>query len=150
MENNKKYYLYVNNEKIEVSYEIYKSYYAANRKEYHIMKELKEGRKRVNSVTKEVIYLPSLETSYEWMQEIYGDTIETGTLGPEEMYIHKELMNRLYEALDALNDEDRELIIKLFFKGKTENELAKERGLSVKTINYHKRRILSKLQLFFQ
>lgn len=144
MEKKKKYFLYVDGKEIEVSYEVYKVYHSSRRKEKHFMVELKQGRKRIDPLTHETVYIPSLEDSYERLQEF----LESKTPKPEDIILNKELRDNLYKAIEMLSESDKELIIEIFFKNKTEKEIAYERGRSIQIINYHKRRILAKLRTY--
>ena len=144
--NDKKYYLTVNKETVEVSFEVYKLYHKYQRKELYFFKELKEDRKRINPISNEVEYLPSLEDSYDRIVEVYGDIFAGEMQKPEEIILQKEIMGELSKAIDSLKDHEKELIRNLFFLNKTEKEIARELNLSVKTINYHKHKILAKLK----
>ena len=72
-----------------------------------------------------------------------GDTIPAPEPDP--------LIEDLYEALDTLSDEERELIDLLFFNndGKSERQISEELGMPQKTLNCKKLKILAKLRCHF-
>lgn len=57
----------------------------------------------------------------------------------------KIFIERLYNSLKLLSDSDRELIVMLYFKNKTERECAEFYGISQKNVNKKKTKILCKL-----
>ncbi|MFR7592660.1 MAG: sigma-70 family RNA polymerase sigma factor [Longibaculum sp.] len=63
----------------------------------------------------------------------------------ERLYIRDEI-NRIMDAIDELNDKDKELITNLLIKEKTERELANQLGVSQQTINKRKKTILKKIR----
>ena len=69
MKEREKYIIVISGEAIEVTPEVYEVYYRAERKERHFMYELKAGRSRIDKVTGEKIFLPSLEDSYDRLVE---------------------------------------------------------------------------------
>lgn len=146
MENKEKYYLYVEGKEIEVSKEVYKEYYHYKNKEEYFMKDLKTGRTKTDPLTNEKIYLPSREDSYERIINTYGSVFDSGTEKVEDIIIKREEIAFLYRAINNLSIEDRELIKELFFHDKTETEVAKNRGVSISTVRYHKNRVLKKLK----
>lgn len=70
---------------------------------------------------------------------------------PSDIDIEQEAIDHLryealYEALNKLSDEDRLLIHLLFFDECTERKVAREIGISQKTVNNRKKKILEKLK----
>ncbi|MFM1581368.1 sigma-70 family RNA polymerase sigma factor [Helcococcus bovis] len=70
---------------------------------------------------------------------------------PSNIDIERDAMEHLrdealYEALDKLDESERMLINLLFFNELTEREAAKQMGVSQKTVNNRKRKILEKLK----
>lgn len=71
---------------------------------------------------------------------------------PADIDIEQEAMEHLrdealYEALKKLNEEERAIIHLLFFDDCTEREVAKKIGISQKTVNNRKKKILEKLKI---
>ena len=71
---------------------------------------------------------------------------------PSDIDVEKEAMEHirneaLYEALEKLNEDEQILINHLFFNQYTERETASYIGVSQKTVNNRKRKILEKLKI---
>lgn len=64
----------------------------------------------------------------------------------EENVINAEMQTELQNAIDSLEQLERKIIIGIFFENKTEREVADEMGISQKTVNKYKRKILLKLK----
>ncbi len=138
----KKYYIYVNKEKFEVSKEVYKEYYKSKEFERYFMYKKKQGKVIINN--EEVIFKDSLEVSFEKLQETGFDILDDFDL--EEKVLLNIDINILKEALSKLTNNEYKIIIGIFFKEKTENELSKELKFSRNRIKYLKNKILKKLK----
>ena len=86
MNNKKKYYLYIEKTKVEVSYDIYKAYYHYKRKENYFLRDLKEGRERLISGNNKKILFPSKEDSFDRINEEYGELLGDNKYNPEYIY----------------------------------------------------------------
>ena len=75
----------------------------------------------------------------ELQLSIYQPTVE-------DRLIQQEQLQKLEQALDALNSEEKLLIHELFFNGLSERNLSAEINVPQKTINDRKRKILLKLR----
>ena len=64
----------------------------------------------------------------------------------ENDFINKSVRKSLYEALDRLSGEDLYLIVQLFFKGRSEQALAKELHVYQNAVHKRKKRILRDLK----
>lgn len=128
-----KYVLYVNGELVPVCKKVYDAYY----KELNHEKYL-ERKDKANSL----LYYDQFD--FEDMN--FEDVLEDKTFNVEQIVETKILMEKLYEALDLLSEEERELVIELFFKEKTLTEVAKVRETSHTTISRKRRKILEKLK----
>lgn len=146
MEKKEKYYLYVEGQEVEVSRDIYTEYYHYKNKEEYFMKKLKEGRTKTDPVTKEKVYLPSREDSYDRLADTYGSYYDGKSESIEDIIIKREDIDSLYKAINLLEDSEKELIMELFFWEKSETGLAREKGVSITTIRYHKAKVLKKLK----
>lgn len=149
MENKEKYYLYVEGQKIEVSKEIYTEYYHYKNKEDYFMKKLKTGKVKIDPLTKEKIYLPSREDSFDRLVDTYGSINNGNVANAEDIYMKKEEIASLYKAINQLTVEEKDLIRDLFFCDQTETAVAKKRGVSNTSIRYHKDKILKKLKKLY-
>ena len=131
MRDTKEYYIYVQGEWVPVSQDIYYAYY----KEYNHEKSLdKRSRER--------------EISFDRLQE-QGKLIDLNGLSVgslEYQMTEKERISQLYEALKALSDEERWLIVKLYFDECSETDVAVILGVSRQAVNKKKQRILKRLE----
>ncbi len=118
-------YIWLNGEKIPVSEEVYR---ALKRPEWAERKRRKVRQDR--------------ELSMDILSE-RDHNIPVGGPLVHEILEDKQLLDYLLVAVSSLDEKDRVWLSALY---KTEREVAKERGVSQNTVNYHKKRIVSKLQ----
>ena len=144
MKEREKYIIVISGEAIEVTPEVYDVYYRAERKERHFMHELKAGRSRIDKVTGEKIFLPSLEDSYDRLVEA---SLQFGnyTYDLEEEVLSNLMIERLKQAIAALSVDEAELIRKLYYEEVSEVKLAEMLGIPRTTLRDKKMRILEKL-----
>lgn len=144
MKEREKYIIVISGEAIEVTPEVYDVYYRAERKERHFMHELKAGRSRIDKVTGEKIFLPSLEDSYDRLVEA---SLQFGnyTYDLEEEVLSNLMVDRLNQAIATLNVDEAEIIRKLYYEEVSEVRLAKMLGIPRTTLHDKKVRILEKL-----
>lgn len=64
----------------------------------------------------------------------------------DEIVSKKEMLSNLYEAIETLEDEEKELILAIYCEGMTEREYAEQKGMYHNAIHYRKKRILEKLK----
>lgn len=92
-----------------------------------------------------VTFIPSREDSLNRLIEkdmqFFDDSVDV-----EEMATKAIMIEKLKESLKLLTSDELELIIALFYKGKSEREYAAECNMSRTTIQYKKYRILDKLK----
>lgn len=126
------YTLVVNKKRIYVSKEIYTAYYQQKERE---------------------AYMDKLSARYNLsFEECDGKGIQVEYLlshsgeSLEDTVIKQEMLARLKSAMGELSDQERLLIYKLFFKGKSERQLSAETCIPQKTINDRKHNILMKLK----
>jgi len=125
----REYYLYVDGEQVPVSKEVYREYYKFKDKELYIDKVSR--RRDLSTQFLDNMHVP-------WEYQVY-----------EQEQNEKRKHQRLKEmriALEELSDSDRNLIIELFFEGKTEVQYALEKGVTRQAVNERKLRILENLK----
>ena len=66
--------------------------------------------------------------------------------GVEDQVIHRMQLAFMLQCVSELPEEDQLLIFALFYQSKTEREYADELGLSQKTVNNLKNRVLEKIR----
>lgn len=85
----------------------------------------------------------SLELSLE-----NGHEFESNSPTPDEKYIEEEIYKALYNALSSLPEEQKWLIKEVYFKDRSQVEIAKELGISKMAITLRLQTILKKLKKF--
>lgn len=66
-------------------------------------------------------------------------------LDPLDEFVRDELVDDLVEAIDALPEKDREVILAQFFEGTTFRELSERTGVPIETLSARKRAAIRKL-----
>lgn len=131
---NNKHVIYINNQPISVTAEIYKEYWKSIEHERYLTKQ----------ICKTWIYLDHLFDEYE------NNTLEIQLiedLDPTRNEALKmEQYETLYKAINKLNPDEIDLINALFFEDKTDDEYAIEKGVNQSSITRKKAKILSKLR----
>lgn len=77
-----------------------------------------------------------------------GVQFASSDLTPEQALIKNEDYRRLHNALSKLPNEQRELIIRVYFKNEKQADIAREQGVTRKAINNHLERIYAQLKKF--
>lgn len=85
--------------------------------------------------------------SLEEMTDL-GVQFASGDLTPEQALIKNEDYRRLHNALSKLPNEQRELIIRVYFKNEKQADIAREQGVTRKAINNRLERIYAQLKKF--
>jgi len=146
------YIITVDNEDIEVSAEVYKAYAEGDRKMRYMELDLKHDRVLQNADGRTVfdengcpVILPEREVS---LDKLIGEDWDFPSMvsSPEDSVINRLDAEALHRGLDLLNADERALIDALFFDGLTEQEYADLIGVTQKTVNNRKHRILGKMK----
>lgn len=125
----KKYYLKMNNQFIEVDKDVYRVCYNSYRKiERDNKKDIKNG---LISLDEDLFGKSLLDTYVESKEEGSDDIAQ------------------VLRIINSLDEKDRELITDLLIIGKTERELAKKFNVSQQMISKKKRRIIKKIKKIF-
>lgn len=111
----------------------------------HMEYDIKVPRAYVSGRTGKTVTLPPLEVSMEFYLDA-GFDFPDERVDIENDYINKSVRKSLYEALDRLSGEDLYLIVQLFFKGRSEQALAKELHVYQNAVHKRKKRILRDLK----
>lgn len=128
----KKYYIFVGGEKIEVDQEVYKSYWQITNRERYL-----ERLDRQNKL----LFFSDLSTEYS-----FEDTIANENYDLEKIVETKMLIDRVREAIDSLNDEEREVIERLYYQDESTRIAAKALNLHKTSLIRKRDRILAKLK----
>ena len=120
-------YVWLDGVKVPVSEEVYRAYYRP------VWREAK--RKEVRDDT---------EYSLDALEESGFEAADSALV--DDIVADKLLLDELYAALDELTDDERSLIDALFYKERSERNVAAERGVQRNTVVYHRNKILGKLK----
>lgn len=129
----------------EASREVITCLKKSQRKMQHMEYDIKVPRTYVSGRTGKTVTLPPLEVSMEFYLDA-GFDFPDERVDIENDYINKSVRKSLYEALDRLSGEDLYLIVQLFFKGRSEQALAKELHVYQNAVHKRKKRILRDLK----
>lgn len=128
----KEYYLYVRVQKVEVSEEIYKVYWRE-----------KEHEKYLEQVDRKshLLFFSSLDYDGHYTDNIIDESVDVAKIVETQLMIES-----LRYAISKLNDEERDIIERLYFNDKTLSSVARDKGVTYQTIQWRKYRILRKLK----
>ncbi|MDO5755832.1 MAG: sigma factor-like helix-turn-helix DNA-binding protein [Tissierellia bacterium] len=129
----REYVLYVNGELVEVTKEVYDAFYKArNREKYLERRDRKHG----------LLYYNQFDSS----ESNYEEYLEDKSIDVHQVVETKLLIEQLYEALDSLTKEERELVYDLFFKEQTLREAGQKRAISHIAVMKRRDKILKRLR----
>ncbi len=111
--------------------------------------DLKTDHIRINQKKKTVTYIPSREDSLERLLSI-DKQFSAEQPSVEDEVICSMVYKQLHEALQLLTEDERCLIVQLYFLEKTERELAKLMTLSQNSINKRRHKVLKKLRALLE
>ncbi len=126
---------------VEVSDEIYTYLKISDRKIKYFEQDLKVERYIIDSEKEKVTIIPSREDSLDRMMALGAD------FPSKSSDFRAKLTNKILveQALAKLSDNERYVIVQLFYLCRTERNLAKEFGIPQRTLHDYKQRILCKL-----
>lgn len=128
----KKYYIRIRKDLVEVTKEVYLEYYRLARRE-RAQKELEKKHG--------VFSYDALDAEGRSGSEMISDTVDI-----EELATAHILQERLHKALTRLPKAERKLLHAIYFDGLTERELQAKTGVPQTTISYQKRKALVHLK----
>ena len=141
MSENKEYYIYIKGAPYAVSREIYEYITKSDRKIKYADRDRKQERYFIDSENERISVKLSREDSLDRLMELGMDFPDT-TIDIYESVTRKIMLE---QALSKLDDEERNLIIQLFYFDRTEREVAAEIGVSQVYVHKLKEKILCKL-----
>lgn len=130
---NKKLYIKVSEELVEVSQEVYLEYYRSRRRE-----KAQKGKEQYNRV----VSFDALDTDSRQGSQLI---INTASPEPEDLVIAHELHEKLYASLSKLSTEERQILKVIYFDRHSEREAAAKLGIPLMTLHDKKARILAKM-----
>ena len=143
--NKRHFFISIDGQQIEVSREIYLTYYRSKRRERYYGHDIKIERAVYDEAGNISGYMPPKEDSLERLIESSME-FPSGQKSVEATVIDKIMVEGLHKALDKLSMSERELIHALYFQGMTEREYAEKTGISKTALHARKIKVLASLK----
>ncbi|MDE8082524.1 sigma-70 family RNA polymerase sigma factor [Erysipelothrix rhusiopathiae] len=128
------YVIYINDQAVNVNEDVYREYWKSIEHERYLTKQIR----------KSWIYLDHLFDEYE------SNTLEIQLiedLDPTRNEVLKmERYEELYQSINSLTDDEKDLIIALYFKELTQTEYAQAIGVTKQSISKKHEKIINKLR----
>ncbi|MDO4787606.1 MAG: sigma-70 family RNA polymerase sigma factor [Johnsonella sp.] len=128
----KEYSLYVNGEEVKVSEDIYKTYWKITEHERYLQR--KDWKHKV-------LPFSSLDYDRNFSESIIDEKNDVEKITEMKIKIEK-----LYKALNELTEEERELIISIFFIEESLYSIGQRKNRSYTAIGNRRNRIVGKLR----
>ena len=132
----KEYYLYVNGQKVKVSEQIYKVYWREREHEKYL-----EQMDRKNHL----LFFSSLDHNRHFVDKIIDESVDVEKIVETQMMIES-----LRYAISKLNDEERDIIERLYFNDETVRSVAKLKSITHPALIKRRNKILEKLKKFIE
>ena len=132
----KEYYLYVRGQKVKVSEDIYKVYWRE-----------KEHEKYLEQVDRKnhLLFFSSLDHDGNFVDNIADESVDVAKIVETQMMIEA-----VRNAISKLNDEERDIIERLYFNDETLSSIARGKKVSYQAIQWRKNSILKKLSVLLE
>ena len=132
----KEYYLYVNGQRVKVSEQIYKVYWRE-----------KEHEKYLEQVDKKnhLLFFSSLDHDGNFVDNLVDESVDV-----EKIIETQILIETVRKAMSRLNDEERDIIERLYFNDETLSSVARSKKVSYQAIQWRKNNILKKLKVLLK
>jgi len=132
----KEYYLYVRGQKVKVSEDIYKVYWRE-----------KEHEKYLEQVDKKnhLLFFSSLNHDGNFVNNLADESVDV-----EKIIETRILIETVRKAMSRLNDEERDIIERLYFNDETLSSVARSKKVSYQAIQWRKNNILKKLKVLLK
>ena len=132
----KEYYLYVSGQRVKVSEQIYKVYWRE-----------KEHEKYLEQVDKKnhLLFFSSLDHDGNFVDNLADESVDV-----EKIIETQILIETVRKAMSRLNDEERDIIERLYFNDETLSSVARSKKVSYQAIQWRKNNILKKLKVLLK
>ena len=132
----KEYYLYVNGQRVKVSEQIYKVYWRE-----------KEHEKYLEQVDRKnhLLFFSSLDHDGHFIDNIVDENVDVEKIVETQMMIEA-----VRNAISRFNEEERDIIERLYFNDETLSSIAKGKKVSYQAIQWRKNSILKKLRVLLE
>ncbi|BCK45719.1 sigma-70 family RNA polymerase sigma factor [Streptococcus suis] len=133
---NKECFLFVNRKKIKVSEDIYKVYWREKEHEKYL-----ERVDRKNHL----LFFSSLDHDGHFVDNIVDESVDVAKIVETQMMIEA-----VRTAISKLNDEERDIIERLYFNDETLRSVAKLKDITHPALIKRRNKILEKLKKFIE
>ena len=127
----KEYYLYVGGQKVKVSEDIYKVYWREREHEKYL-----EQVDRKNHL----LFFSSLDHDGHFVDNLVDESVDDTQM----------MIEAVRNAISKLNDEERDIIERLYFNDETLSSIARGKKVSYQAIQWRKNSILKKLRVLLE
>ncbi|MFS6444555.1 sigma factor-like helix-turn-helix DNA-binding protein [Streptococcus agalactiae] len=132
----KEYYLYVRGQKVKVSEDIYKVYWREKEHEKYLEQVDKK---------KHLLFFSSLDHDGNFVDNLADESVDV-----EKIIETQILIETVRKAMSRLNDEERDIIERLYFNDETLSSVARSKKVSYQAIQWRKNNILKKLKVLLK
>ena len=132
----KEFYLYVNGQKVKVSEEIYKVYWREREHEKYL-----EQVDRKNHL----LLFSSLDHAGHFVDNLVDESVDVEKIVETQM-----MVEALRKAISKLNNEERDIIERLYFNDETLRSVAKLKSITHPALIKRRNKILEKLKKFIE
>ncbi|ADI00511.1 sigma-70 family RNA polymerase sigma factor [Salisediminibacterium selenitireducens] len=138
-------FIQVGQTKVPVSEKMYKEYHQMDRRARYLERDIKVGRIDVDG--EHYHFKPAKEDSFERLTD-NGSAFTSGS-DVEATVIDNLTRALLQEAMNELNEQDRQFIEDYFFEEKTTRQIGKEQNTSHVAVVKRQKRVLEKIKKSF-
>lgn len=130
------YYLYVRGKKVKVSEQIYKVYWREREHEKYLEQVDKKNH---------LLFFSSMDYDGHFVNNIVDESVNVENIVETQMMIEE-----LRAAISRLNDEEKDIIERLYFNDETIRSVANLKGISHPALIKRRNKILEKLKKFIE
>lgn len=133
----KKYYLYVNGQRVKVSKQIYKVYWREKEHEKYLEQVYKKNH---------LLFFSSLDHDGHFADNIADEGVDVEKIVETQMM----MIEAVRKAISRLNAEERDIIECLYFNDETVRSVAKLKSITHPALIKRRNKILEKLKKFIE
>ena len=142
--------IYYNGQFIEVTHEVYTVLIKSDRKIKYFENDLKEEKIILDKKGTVVEIIPSREDSLDRLQDDNERQFADNSDSFEEIALRNLRYEQLHNAISMLKPDEQALIEALYFNFLTQDDYAKQIGLSQQAVSKKRTKILKKLRIFIE
>ncbi|MBQ4130943.1 MAG: sigma-70 family RNA polymerase sigma factor [Clostridia bacterium] len=142
--------IYYNGQFIEVTHEVYTVLIKSDRKIKYFENDLKEEKIILDKKGTVVEIIPSREDSLDRLQDDNERQFADNSDSVEEIALRNLRYEQLHNAISMLKPDEQALIEALYFNFLTQDDYAKQIGLSQQAVSKKRTKILKKLKIFIE